>query len=208
LTAQAWAFAEAYAAEDHVLQTARGLAGEIGVAAVAPGIGATLRLLAAAVNAKAVVEIGTGAGVSGVWLLRGMRSDGVLTTIDVEAEHQRIARRMFLQAGFTSSRTRIITGRALDVLPRLADAVYDLVFVDAAVTETGQCVTAALRLLRPGGVLAVSGALGRGRVGDPAARDPDTVAVREVVKTVRESDEWVPALVPAGDGLLCAVKRG
>ena len=125
-------FAEAYAAEDVVLQTARSLADEVGLAAVAPGAGAVLRLLAAAGSAKAVVEIGTGTGVSGVWLLRGMRPDGVLTTIDVETEHQRIARRIFVGGRASPpSRTRIITGRALDVLPRLADGVYDLVFVDA-----------------------------------------------------------------------------
>lgn len=200
-------FVEAYAAEDVVLQTARSLAHEVGVGAIAPSAGAVLRLLAAAGNAKAVVEIGTGTGVSGLWLLRGMRPEGVLTTIDVESEHQRIARRIFVEAGFTASRTRIITGRALDVLPRLADAVYDLVFIDAEPTENGPCVDAALRLLRPGGVLAVSGVLAGGRVGDPAARDPDTVALREVTKAVRDSEDWTSALLPAGDGLLCAVRR-
>jgi predicted O-methyltransferase YrrM len=200
-------FVEAYAAEDVVLQTARSLAREVGVGTIAADTGAVLRLLAAAGNAKAVVEIGTGTGVSGVWLLRGMRPEGVLTTIDLEAEHQRIARRIFLEAGFTASRTRIIAGRALDVLPRLADAVYDLIFVDAEPTETGACVDAAVRLLRPGGVLAVNRALAGGRVGDPAARDADTVALREVVKSVRESDDWTPALLPVGDGLLCAVRR-
>jgi predicted O-methyltransferase YrrM len=136
-----------------------------------------------------------------------MRADGVLTTIDVEAEHQRIARRIFLEAGFAAGRTRIITGRALDVLPRLADGVYDLVFVDADAAGYGACVNAALRLLRAGGILAVNGALAGGRIGDPAARDPETVTVREVVKTVRESEEWIPALLPAGEGLLAAVKR-
>jgi predicted O-methyltransferase YrrM len=207
LTSQALQFAEAYAVEDLVLQTARSLAREVGVGAAAAGTGAALRLLAAAGSAKAVVEIGTGTGVSGIWLLRGMRPLGVLTTIDVEAEHQRIARRLFVEAGFTASRTRIITGRALDVLPRLADGVYDLVFVDAEPTEAAACVEAARRLLRPGGVLAVSGALGGGRIGDPAARDPETVAIREVVKAVREDDDWIPALLPVGTGLLCAVKR-
>ena len=163
-TSESLQFAEAYAAEDIVLQTARGLAAELGLASVSPAAGSVLRLLAAAGSAKAVVEIGTGTGVSGVWLLRGMRADGVLTTIDVENEHQRIARRIFLEAGFASSRTRIITGRALDVLPRLADGVYDLVFVDADATEFGACAEAALRLLRPGGVLAVNGAMAGGEV--------------------------------------------
>ncbi|GID25160.1 O-methyltransferase [Paractinoplanes brasiliensis] len=200
-------FAEVYADEDVVLQTARSLAHELGLDSVTPAAGSVLRLLAAAGSAKAVVEIGTGAGVSGVWLLRGMRADGVLTTIDVENEHQRIARRIFIEAGFAASRTRIITGRALDVLPRLADGAYDLVFVDADVTEFGACAEAALRLLRPGGVLLINNAMAGGRISDPAARDVDTLTVRETVRSVRESEEWIPAIVPSGAGLLAAVKR-
>jgi predicted O-methyltransferase YrrM len=206
-TPQSLSFAETYSAEDAVLQTARNLAHELGLAAVTPGAGAVLRLLAAAGHAKAVVEIGTGTGVSGVWLLRGMRADGVLTTIDVETEHQRIARRIFAEAGFAASRTRTITGRALDVLPRLADGVYDLVFVDADATEFSACADAAARLLRPGGVLIVNGALAGGRISDPAARDVDTLTIRETLKAIRESDDWIPALIPAGAGLLAAVKK-
>ncbi|HET6531018.1 MAG TPA: O-methyltransferase [Actinoplanes sp.] len=205
--ATASAFAEAYTGEDIVLQTARGLAEELGLTSVSPGAGSVLRLLAAAGNAKAVVEIGTGAGVSGVWLLRGMRRDGVLTTIDVEAEYQRVARRIFAEAG-PANRTRIITGRALDVLPRLADNVYDLVFVDADATEVGEGVEAAHRLLRPGGVVVINGALAGGRIGDPAARDVATVTIRDTLKSIRESELWIPSLIPAGAGLLAAVKTG
>jgi predicted O-methyltransferase YrrM len=163
-------------------------------------------MMAAAGNAKAVVEVGTGTGVSGVWLLRGMRPDGILTTIDLETEYQRAARRVFAEAGFAPSRTRIISGRALDVLPRLADGVYDLIFVDHDVTEYADCLTAAGRLLRPGGLLILGSALAGGRVTDPAVRDLDTVAVREVVKGLREADDWIPAVLPVGDGLLCAAR--
>jgi predicted O-methyltransferase YrrM len=205
--AQSLQFAEAYASEDVVLRTARSLALEMGLASVSPAAGSVLRLLAAAGSAKAVVEIGTGTGVSGTWLLGGMRSDGVLTTIDVENEHQRIARRIFQEAGYAPSRTRIITGRALDVLPRLADGVYDLVLVDADPTEYGACTDSALRLLRPGGVLVVNGALAGGRISDPAARDVDTLTIRETLRAVRDSEEWTPAVIPSGAGLLVAVKR-
>jgi predicted O-methyltransferase YrrM len=189
-----------------VLRTARSLAHEVGLDAVTPGAGAALRLLAAAGSARAVVEIGTGTGVSGVWLLRGMRADGVLTTIDVEVEHQRIARRIFAEAGFPAGRTRIIAGRALEVLPRLADGAYDMVFVDTEATSFTSCVDAALRLLRPGGVLALHGTLADGRIGDPAARDVETVTTRETIKAIRESEHWTPALLPVGHGLLAAVK--
>ena len=174
---------------------------------VTPGAGSMLRLLAAAGSAKAVVEIGTGTGVSGVWLLRGMRGDGVLTTIDVEHEHQRIARRIFGEAGFAASRTRIITGRALDVLPRLADGAYDMLYVDGDRSEYAACVAAARRMLRPGGLVVLSGVLLGGRVADPAARDLESVGIRSLLRDLRESDEWVPALLPAGDGLAVAVKR-
>jgi predicted O-methyltransferase YrrM len=183
-------FIGSYAPEDLVLQTARGLAG----APIAPAAGAALRLLAAASGARSVVEIGTGTGVSGLWLLRGMRPDGVLTTIDVEAEHQRMARRLFVEAGFTSSRTRIITGRALDVLDRLADGVYDMVFVDADPADYEPCVEAAARLLRVGGILALHGALTR-------------AVTATVAAAVRDSQLWAPAMIPVGDGLLAAVRN-
>lgn len=100
---------------------------------MSPGTGAALRLLAASVDAKAVAEIGTGTGVSGIHLLHGMRPDGVLTTVDPEPEHQQFARQAFRACGFASNRARFIPGRALDVLPRLADAGYDLVFCDPGV---------------------------------------------------------------------------
>ncbi len=190
-------------------------AAELGVGAVGPGAGATLRLLAAAARAKTVVEIGTGIGVSGVWLLRGMRDDGVLTTIDVEPEYQAMARQSFAAAGFAPGRARLIAGLAQEVLPRLADGAYDLVFVDGDVTEYPQDTEAAHRLLRPGGLLIVNNAL----AGDPAAGpaiaasgaaadEPDGAAtVARLLARVRDAPEWTPALLAAGAGLLCAVKR-
>jgi len=153
------------------------------------------------------VEIGTGAGVSGLWLLRGMAPDGVLTTIDVEAEHQRVARESYLEAGIPANRTRVITGRALDVLPRLTDGAYDLVFCDGSKGEYADYLTEALRLLRPGGIVAFDNALWHGRVPDASARDPETVAIRELLRTVRDDERLVPVLLAAGDGLLAAVVR-
>ncbi|GAA1653716.1 hypothetical protein GCM10009790_38440 [Georgenia ruanii] len=164
-------------------------------------------MLAAAGRAHAVAEVGTGTGVSALWLLGGMTPDGVLTTIDVESEHQRAARQAFAAAGIRPARTRLIAGRALDVLPRLADGAYDLVHVDGDPTEAGDDVAQAVRLLRPGGILAVNAALWHDRVADPARRDDTTVAVRELGRQVREDARLVSALLPSGDGLLVAVRR-
>ena len=202
-----WAYAEEFVAEDEVVERARARADELGCTPVGRGVGAALRLLAAALPARAVVEIGTGTGVSGLWLLSGMPDDGVLTTIDVEAENQRAAKDAFTEAGIRPNRARVITGRALDVLPRLTDAAYDLVLVDADKRDVDAYVDQALRLLRPGGVLAVDNALWHDRVADPAQRDEQTTAIRELGKRVRDDDGLVPALLPCGDGLLAAVKR-
>lgn len=158
-------------------------------------------------RASAVVEIGTGAGVSGLWVLRGMNPDGVLTTIDAEGEHQRAAREAFTEAGVRPTRVRTIAGRALDVLPRLADGAYDLVVADGDPLELAEHVEQALRLLRPGGVLAVLHALGDDLVPDPARRDEVTTALREVGRTLREDHRVVRALVPTGDGVLLATRR-
>ncbi len=188
---------ESYLAEDDVLVTARADAQRFGCVPVGPDAGAGLRFLAATIGARAVVEIGTGTGVSGLWLLRGMRTDGVLTTIDREPEHQRMARRLFAEAGFSASRARVITGRALEVLPRLADGAYDLIFVDADPTDYAAFVEDAARLLRPGGVVVLHGVLTSGR---------DVFTVRELACGVRDSDVWQPALLPLGEGLLAAVR--
>jgi len=201
-----WNYSEAYVAEDTVLANARARAEEVGVAPIGSGGGAALRFLASVLEARAVVEIGTGTGVSGVWLLRGMRPDGVLTSVDTEAEHQRLARETFTEAGIPAQRSRLIPGAALEVLPRLTDGHYDLVFADGDKQEYPEYLAEALRLLRPGGVVVFDNALWHDRVADPAQRDPDTIAIRELCRVVGEHESLVPVLLPVGDGLLAAKK--
>jgi predicted O-methyltransferase YrrM len=187
-------FSEDYVPADPVLLHATSWAVELGVGSVTPGAGAVLRLLAAATRARAVVEIGTGTGVSGLWLLRGMRPDGVLTSIDIEPDLQAMARQSFAAAGYPAGRVRLIPGAARDVLPRLADGAYDLVLVDGDPSGYAEGVDAAHRLLRDGGVVVVGNALADG---SPAA---------DVVARLRDAPEWLPALIGAGEGLLCAAK--
>ncbi|SFQ19135.1 Predicted O-methyltransferase YrrM [Amycolatopsis arida] len=186
--------------DDEALVTVRTRAAELGCAAVDPACGGVLSFLAAALRARAVVEVGTGAGVSGLYLLRGMVDDGVLTSIDLEPEHQRAARASFVEAGFPPGRTRLILGRALDVLPRLTSGGYDLVFVDAALVEYPGYATHGVQLLRPGGVIVFHNVPGV----PPARRDPEALALREVARAVREDERLVPTLLPVGTGLLLA----
>jgi predicted O-methyltransferase YrrM len=209
-----------YLPEDEPLLAARANAADLGgTEPVLPVVGATLRFLACCVAARTVVEIGTGCGSSGLWLLRGMRPGGTLTSVDTEPEYHRVARKVFAQAGFAGNQCRLILGRALDVLPRLSDGAYDMVFCDADPRDYPEYLTAAMRLLRPGGVVAFNNAAGR-TAGDDDPDGPDGsdglggsdgsggAWGSDLADQVRSDDRLVPVLLPLGDGLLAAVKRG
>jgi predicted O-methyltransferase YrrM len=194
-----------YLPEDEPLLAARANAADLGgTEPVLPAVGAALRFLACAVGAKTVVEIGTGCGSSGIWLLRGMRPGSTLTSVDTEPEYHRMARKAFTQAGFAQNQCRLILGRALDVLPRLSDGTYDMVFCDADPRDYSDYLSAALRLLRAGGIVAFNNALLASAY--PDAED-DELAF-DLADQVRADERLVPVLVPLGEGLLAAVKRG
>ncbi|PQM46172.1 Putative O-methyltransferase [Mycobacterium talmoniae] len=144
------AHAEASITEDVILAAARDRADDIGVGAVTPAVGALAEPAGQAQRRQSRRRGRTGAGVSGLWLLSGMSEDGVLTTIDIEPEHQRIAKQAFTEAGIGPSRMRLISGRAQEVLTRLADESYELVFIDADPLDQPSYVVEAVRLLREG----------------------------------------------------------
>jgi predicted O-methyltransferase YrrM len=190
---------ESYLAEDDALLSARAAAARSGCIPVGPASGAALRFLAATIAARAVVEVGTGTGVSGLWLLRGMAADGVLTSIDVEPEYQRIARGVFMAAQYGPSRLRLINGMGLEVLPRLTDGGYDLVFVDAGPADHTRYLDEAVRLLREGGIVVLADVLTTGA-------EPETLTLSDAAHQMRADDRLVPVLLPLDNGLLAAIK--
>lgn len=202
-----WAYAEDFIEPTELMERATAEGEALGATPVHPAVGSALRLLAATLQARAVVEIGTGAGTSGLWLLQGMAPDGILTSIDVEPEHQRLAKKAFAEAGIPPQRTRVIAGDAGEVLPRLNDATYDMVLIDADKPSYPLYAEHGIRVLRGGGVLLLDNMLWHDRVADPAVRDETTAVLRDLGKTLREDDRLVPALLPVGDGLFAAVKR-
>jgi predicted O-methyltransferase YrrM len=198
------AYAAEYIPEDEPLLAARANAAALGgTEPVLPAVGATLRFLAFTVGAKTAVEVGTGCGSSGIWLLRGMRPGSTLTSVDIEPEYQRVARKAFGAAGFSPNQCRLILGRALDVLPRLSDGAYDMVFCDADPRDYPDYLAAALRLLRAGGIVAFNNALQAGTSGN----DEGDSSAYDVASQVRDDERLVPVLLPLGEGLLAAVKR-
>ncbi len=185
---------------DHIARV-RAHALELGTDPITALIGAQCAVVAAATGALNIVEIGTGAGVSGLWLLHGARR-ATLTTIDNEPEHLAVARQAFADAGIPPARTRLITGRATDVLPRMNEASYDVVLVDADPEGVIEYVEHGLRLVRPGGTVLIPRVLGDGAVADPVRRDAVTNAYRSLVQETLASPAVVGALAIGGEGLL------
>ena len=201
-----WKFVEEFAEEPVTLLKARARADELGIECVTPATGAQLAFIASALGATAIVEAGTGAGVSSLWLL-STSEKSVLATIDTEPEFQAAAKQAFADAEIPANRTRVISGKAIEVMSNMADAAYDLVFLDADKETLELQLHEAVRLLRPGGVVAIAHALWRDRVPDPAMRDDATVIYRDALRFFNQNDSFVTALTTIGDGLLMASKR-
>lgn len=201
-----WKYTEDFHQEPEIIARARARAEELGIESVTPSVGSHLALLVSASQAKAVVEVGTGAGVSGLWLLSG-NPNVILASIETEGEYQSHAKFAFNQAQIPASRLRLINGKSVEVLTNLADETYDLVFLDGDRETLGEQIDQSLRLLRPGGVLAVAHALWRDRVPDQMLRDDNTMTYRTILETITNIDQFITVLSPAGDGLLLASKR-
>lgn len=200
-----WQYAEQYPGETEALVRARRLSLELGIEPVSRSVGAQLSGSTVLARAHAICEVGTGVGVSGLSLLR-YASEATLTSIEIEPEHLREARGVFSDAGIAAARLRLIEGDARHVMPRMNLAAYDLVLIDAEPAQLLEHFENALGIVRPGGCIIVPGAFAHGRVPDPAARDEDVQAMRDLLALVAESPAIAPILSPAGDGLLTLVR--
>jgi predicted O-methyltransferase YrrM len=200
-----WKFSDDSVVESDAVARARQQSLELGIDAISPAVGAQSAVIAAATGARSILEVGTGAGVSGIWLLT-CAPGATLTSIDTEVDHQQHARANFAEAGIPANRVRLITGRAADVLPRMNENSYDIVFVDADPQSVIEYVEHALRLARPGGTVLVAHALWRGRVANPAQRDDVATGFRTLLTVIASSTAVISALSPVGDGLLQITK--
>lgn len=172
--------------------------------AVGRAVGSLLRTLAAASQARRVLEVGTNIGYSALWLVAGMEADGHLDTIEMDEAIAKRAEDNFAAAG-VAERVTVHRKRALDALSTL-EGPYDLVFLDAAKAEYPTYLDHAARLLRPGGILAADNAFWTGRVWEDSPTQPDTLGILELTKRAFTEDTWATTLVPSEDGVLVAVK--
>ncbi len=195
-----WNLSQSYITEDSHLLNAREKSKELGLITIGPGAGALIRFLASTINASNVVEIGTGTGVSGLCLFRGMNSAGVLTSIDSDPERQRAAREIFSEAGITANKIRLIAGRAIEVVDKLTDNAYDLMFINGEKLEYETLFEQSLRLLRPGGILIFNNILGE-------FSTSDAQAISAVSDKIKDDSRLISVMIPSGSGIIAASYR-
>lgn len=199
------AFSESYVREDIFMQQARNNAEELGTLEPTPAVGGLLRFIVESLKARSIVEIGTGSGVSGLWLFAGASPETVLTSIDTEREHAASARTVLEESGITSQRFRLITGAIMEVVGKLADSNYDLIVIRPA-ADLMELIHESYRMLRPGGILFIDHALSGGKVADPTQRDFDSISRRDGIRAVKEDSRWSSTVLPLGSGVLLATK--
>lgn len=193
---------DAWHVEDARLAGARERGNSADLNQPSPTLGAFLRVLASAMGADAVVQVGADSGVSGLYLLDGMNAGGVLTSIESVPVRDRAARETFrvAQAG---NRVRSITGDPHEVIARLTDGAYDLVLVGADISDRSAYLAHARRLLRSGGTAVFLGVFGADdAVLDQARREADVVAARRFLDEAMEDEALRCALLPMDHGTL------
>lgn len=195
-----WNYSQSFISEDSNLIKARDKSKELGLSAIGQGVGSLLKFLASTIDASNVVEIGTGTGVSGLWLFRGMNSAGVLTSIDSDQERQRAAKEIFSEAGIASNKIRLIAGRAIEVVAKLTDNAYDLMFISGDKLEYETLLDQSLRLLRPGGILVFNNVL-------DDSNSADNEAVKAVSEKIKDDSRLVSVMLPSGSGIIASSYR-
>ncbi len=154
---------------------------------VAPNQGKLLHVLARAMGAKRILEIGTLAGYSTIWLARALPSGGRLITLEVDPKHADVARENVTNAG-VGDHVDIRVGAALETLPRLQaeDAgPFCLTFIDADKENIPQYFEWALKLSRPGSLIIIDNVVREGALIDESSTDPNVVGVRRLHELLR-----------------------
>jgi predicted O-methyltransferase YrrM len=174
---------------------------------IGPDQGALLALLVRMIGARRALEIGVYTGYSSLSVAAALPEDGKLIACDIDRHWTSIAQRYWEQAGL-ADRIELRLGPALATLSELlahgaADS-FDFAFIDADKREYDGYYESCLRLVRPGGLIAIDNVLWGGAVADPAVNDPDTAAIRTLNQKVRDDRRVESCLLTVGDGVLLA----
>jgi predicted O-methyltransferase YrrM len=172
--------------DDPVLSAALEASKQAGLPSIAVSAqqGKFLSLMAGAIGARRVLEIGTLGGFSSIWLARGVGPEGSVTTLEYEPKHAEVARANLERAG-VGDRVEVLVGAALETLPTLTGP-FDLVFIDADKENYLAYLDWAVKLTRPGSVIVVDNVIRDGKVLSP---DPDDARVTATRKTLEAMGE-------------------
>lgn len=177
---------------------------------IGPDQGAFLTLLVGAIGARQAIEIGTFTGYSAISIARALPKNGQLLCCDLNAEWTAIAQRYWKEAGL-DRRIELKLAPALETLEGLIgkgkEGSFDFAFIDADKTGYDAYYEACLKLLRPGGVIALDNMLWGGAVVDPKANDKDTLAIRALNEKISNDARVDASLVTIGDGVMLARKK-
>ena len=209
--------ADSLALSDPILDQAQQASDSAGLPAISvtPNQGKLLQLLARSVEARTILELGTLAGYSTIWLARALPPDGRLVTLEADARHAEVARGNIEQAGLTDI-VQLRLGPALETLPQLAKeglAPFDLIFIDADKVNTAAYFDWAVRLAHPGSLIIVDNVVRKGAVVDPGSSDPNVQGVRRFYQQLADDSRVsATAIQTVGskgyDGLAIALVTG
>lgn len=176
---------------------------------ISPEQGQFMTVFVRAMRARRALEIGTFTGYSALCIALGLEDGGSLLCLDIDEEWPSFGRRYWAEAG-VADKIEFRAGPASDSLRDLIAAgeegEYDFIFIDADKRGIEDYYEKSLRLLRPGGVVAVDNTLWSGRVADPENREDDTKAIRGFNATVIDDRRVLLSLLPIGDGLTLLYK--
>ena len=200
--------------DDPVLSAALAASDAAGLPRIAVSVqqGKFLCLLAGAMQARRILEIGTLGGFSTIWLARGAGPQGRVVTLEYEPKHAEVARANLQRAG-VGDRVQVVVGAALDTLPTLTDGSFDLIFIDADKENNVAYVEWAVKLARPGAVIVVDNVIRDGRILSESD-DARVAATRKTLQVMGEHPRLDTAViqtvgVKGWDGFaLASVRQG
>jgi caffeoyl-CoA O-methyltransferase len=190
--------------QDSVRRKMEEIAEGNGFPIVGPQVGRLLSILARSVNARRILELGSGYGYSALWFARGMQDGGSIACTDLSTENRDLALGFFREAGIEKS-TSFHVGDAL-AFARAQTGPFDVVFNDIDKQDYPQSISVALRLLRVGGLFITDNVLWSGKVADTGARDADTAAIRQFNQMVCSRDDLETVILPLRDGVAVCQK--
>ena len=193
--------------EDEFLRNLKQHAREEGIPAiwVSAEQASLMQILLKLCRAREVVEVGTLAGYSAIWMARALPPDGLVRTIEISSRHADFAERWVAKSD-VASRIKIHRGSGRDILPTFPDATADAVFLDADKTSYPQYLKESLRIVRSGGLIMADNAFAFGSLLDEEENDRDVAAVRAFNDIMAREAALQSVIVPMGDGLWVGVR--